>query len=165
MEPPLKQALLVPHGGYRTVSDAKVGYHAVPLAVENRHLTTIITEEGRFQYRIAPQGYLASGDGYNQRYDTIIADVPRITKCVDDVLMWDDDDDFLIIVGSNGITLNPKKLHFCQREVEIAEFRITQDSIKPLPKYLDVTCNFPRPTFLGFAPSSGSCIRYLTMPS
>ena len=154
--PPYKQARLVPHGGYRTVTDAKDGYHAVPLAEEDRHLTTFITEEGRFQYRVAPQGYLASGDGYNQRYDNIIADVSRKTKCVDDVLMWDDDEsleahwwrviDFLILVGSNGITLNPKKFQFCQREVEFAGFRITQDSVKPLPKYLDVIRNFPRPT-------------------
>ena len=154
--PPYKQARLVPPGGYRTVTDAKDGYHSVPLAEEDRHLTTFITEEGRFQYRVAPQGYLASGDGYNQRYDNIIADVPRKTKCVDDVLMWDDDEsleahwwrviDFLTLVGSNGVTLNPKKFQFCQREVEFAGFQITQNSVKPLPKYLDVIRNFPRPT-------------------
>ena len=63
---------------------------------------------------------------------------------MDDVLMWDDDEsleelwwrviDFLTLVGSNGITLNPKKFQFCQREVEFAGFQITQDSVKPLPK-------------------------------
>ena len=75
--PPYKQARLVPNGGFRTVTDAKDGYHSVPLAIEDRPLTTFITEEGRFQYCVAPQGYLASGDGYNQRYDNIIAEVPR----------------------------------------------------------------------------------------
>ena len=90
--PPYKQARLVPAGGFRTVTDAKDGYHSVPLAEEDRHLTTFITEEGRFRYCVAPQGYLASGDGYNQRYDNIIADVPRKTKCVDDVITWDYDD-------------------------------------------------------------------------
>ena len=154
--PPYKQARLVPAGGFRTVTDAKDGYHSVPLAEEDRHFTTFITEEGRFRYCVAPQGYLASGDGYNQRYDDIIADVRRKTKCVDDVIMWDDDDsieehwwrivDYLALVGSNGITLNPKKFQFCQREVSFAGFRITQDDVKPLPKYLDAILNFPRPS-------------------
>ena len=40
---------------------------------------------------MAPKGFLASGDGYNQRYDNIIADVAWKTKCMDDVAMWDDD--------------------------------------------------------------------------
>ena len=39
---------------------------------------------------MAVQGHVASGDGYNQRYDEIIEDIERKTKCVDDVAMWDD---------------------------------------------------------------------------
>ena len=130
--PPYKQARLVPNGGFRTVTDAKDGYHSVPLAVEDRPLSMFITEEGRFQYCVAPQGYLASGDGYNQRYDNIIAEVPRKTKCVDDVIMWDNNEsfethwwrviDYLALVGSHGITLNPSKFQFCQRKVEFAVF-------------------------------------------
>ena len=154
--PPYKQARLVPAGGFRTVVDAKDGYHSVPLAEEDRHLTTFITEEGRFRYCVAPQGYLASGDGYNQRYDNLIAEIPRKSKCVDDVIFWDDDNsiaehwwrtiDFIILVGSNGITLNPNKFQFCQRQVEFAGFLITQDDVKPLSKYLDSISNFPRPS-------------------
>ena len=63
---------------------------------------------------MAPQGFLASGDGYSRRYDEIIADVERKTKCVDDTAMWDDDleihwwrvIDFLELCGRNGIILN-----------------------------------------------------------
>ena len=154
--PPYKQARLVPAGGFRTVTDCRNGYHSCPLAEEDRYLTTFLTEDGRFRYRVAPQGFMASGDGYNQRYDNIIANVPRKTKCVDDVIQWDDDEsieehwwriiDYLILVGTNGIILNPKKFQFCKREVEFAGFLITQDDVKPLPKYLDAIRNFPRPS-------------------
>ena len=156
MVPPYKQARVVPAGGFRNVTDYRNGYHSCPLAKEDRHLTTFITEEGRYRYCTAPQGYMSSGDGYNQRCDNIIADVARKSKCVDDVIMWDNDDglsdhwwqviDYLILVGSNGIILNPKKFQFCQREVEFAGFSITKDDVKPLPKYLDGIRNFPRPT-------------------
>ena len=38
---------------------------------------------------MAPQGYLASGDAYTCRYDEIIVDIPRKTKCVDEIVLWD----------------------------------------------------------------------------
>ena len=153
--PPYKQARLIPAGGFRTVTDCRNGYHSCPLAEEDRPYTTFITEEGRFRYCVAPQGFLASGDGYNQRYDNIIADVARKTKCVDNVAMWDDDFsleehwwriiDYLILVGNNGIILNPKKFQFSQRTVEFAGFLVTQTDVKPLPKYIDAIRNFSRP--------------------
>ena len=102
---------------------------------------------------MAPQGFMAAGDGYNQRYDNLIADVPRKTKCVDDVVMWDETleehwwrvIDYLILIGKNGIILNPKKFQFCQKNVEFAGFLITEEDVKPLPKYLDAIRDFPRP--------------------
>ena len=54
-------------------------------------MTTFIIPWGRYRYRMAPQGFLASGDGYTRRFDEIIADVERKTKCVDDTLLWDED--------------------------------------------------------------------------
>ena len=34
--------------------------------------------------------YLASGGAYTRRYDEIIIDIPRKTKCVDDTVLWDE---------------------------------------------------------------------------
>ena len=92
-EAPFHLARRVPGNTCKTVTDAWNGYHSVPLAEEDRHLTTFITEWGRYRYRVAPQGYVASGDAYNARYDEIIADIPRKTKCVDDAMIWDPDED------------------------------------------------------------------------
>jgi hypothetical protein len=113
---PFHQARSVPHGKKKTVFDAWNGYHSVPLCEEDRHLTTFITPWGRYRYKTAPQGYIASGDGYTRRYDEIVADIPHKTKCIDDALLWADDleDSFfqavhwLDICGRNGITLNPE---------------------------------------------------------
>ena len=131
--PPYKQARLVPARTWRTVTDCKNGYHSCPLSVEDRPKTTFITEQGRFQYCVAPQGFVASGDAYNRRYDEIIAGIENKTKCVDDVLKWDEVlekhwweiIDYLILVGKNGIVLNPNKFQFCQRDVEFAGFLLT----------------------------------------
>ena len=85
--PPFKQARSVPPDQWKTVIDAWNRYHYVPLAEEDRHLTTFITEWGRYRYRVAPQGFVASGDAYNARYDQIIEDIQIKTKCVDNAML------------------------------------------------------------------------------
>ena len=152
--PPYKQVRSVPAKVYKTVTDCWNGYHSCPLAEESKHLTTFITEWDRYRYCMAPQGFIAAGDGYNQRYDHLISSIPRKTKCVDDVVLWDETIeeqwwrtiDYLILLGQNGIILNPLKFQFCQKEVEFAGFLITWNDVRPLPKYLNAICDFPRPT-------------------
>ena len=151
---PFHQARMVLHEVRKTVLDAWNGYHSVPLHPDDRHLTTFITPWGRYRYKTAPQGYVASGDGYTRRYDAIVADVQNKTKCVDDVLLWADtiEQSFFQTVewldrcGRNGITLNPEKFIFSQECVEFAGFEITQDSVRPCPKYLEAIRHFPTPT-------------------
>ncbi|KAK3875649.1 hypothetical protein Pcinc_019503 [Petrolisthes cinctipes] len=99
-------------------------------------------------------GFLASQDAYTQRYDAIITDVPRKTKCVDDTIMWDTDlkehwwrvIDYLELLGRNGVILNPAKFQFASTEAEFAGFQITKTGVKPLPKYLNAIATFPRPS-------------------
>ena len=49
-----------------------------------------MTPWGRFRYKVAPQGYIASGDAYTKRYDDITIDVKNMVKCIDDTLLWAD---------------------------------------------------------------------------
>eukprot|EP00111_Clytia_hemisphaerica_P018819 TCONS_00055643-protein len=88
---PFHQACLVPSGKKKTVFDCWNGYHSIPLEPEHRHLTTFITPWGRYRYKVAPQGYIASGDGYTRRLDEIVLNVPDKTKCIDDSLLWAND--------------------------------------------------------------------------
>ena len=123
---------------------------------EDRHLLTFITEFGRYRYCVAPQDFLASGDGYTYRYDEIISDVPRNTKIVDDTALWDDMEDiethwwrmidYLHLMGSEGVTLNPQKFQFAQRNIEFGGFSLTSNEVKPLPKYIESIKLFPRPS-------------------
>ena len=150
---PVDQAHSVPHGTKKTVFGAWNGYHSVPIREEDRHLTTIITPWGRYRYRTAPQGYIASGDGYTRRFDEIVSDIPKKTKCVDDALLWGDNIEesffqachWLETCGNNGITLNPDKFVFAQDCIEFAGFEITPNSVRPCQKYLKAIVDFPTP--------------------
>ena len=151
---PFHQARSVPHNKKKTVFDCWNGYHSVPLHEDDRHLTTFITPWGRYRYNTAPQGYIASGDGYSRRFDEIVSHIPNKTKCIDDTLLWADNIsssfhqavNWLDICGRHGITLNPTKFVFAADTVEFAGFEITGDSVRPCKKYLDAIRHFPTPS-------------------
>ena len=150
---PFHQARAVPLHTKKTVFDAWNGYHSVELHKADRHYTTFITPWGRYHYRTAPQGYIASGDGYTSRYDTIVSHILAKTKCIDDALLWSQDIagayaqavEWLDVCGRNGITLNPDKFRFAQDAVEFAGFEITPTAVKPSRKYVRAISDFPTP--------------------
>ena len=116
-EAPFHLARRVPGQTWKSVTDAWNGYHSVPLRESDRHLTTFITPYGKWRYTRAPQGFLSSGDGYNTRFDAVLADFTRKERCVDDTIHFDENleehwwrtIDLLYTMGSAGIVLNPDK--------------------------------------------------------
>ena len=150
---PFHQASMVPAGTKKTVLDAWNGYHSVYLDPSCRDLTTFITPWGRYRYLTTPQGYLAAGDAYTERFDKIISDVENKTKCVDDVVMWSNSIQdsflqtckFLTLCSKNGIVFNKKKFQFCQDEVEFAGFCIGKNTVRPSEKILESIRDFPVP--------------------
>ena len=154
---PFHQARTVPHGMKKTVIDAWNGYHSVPLHQDDRHYTTFITPWGRYRYCVAPQGYIASGDGYTRRYDEILSTSQLsnkdYTKCIDDALLWSKSIEksfwqtveWLEILGMNGIIATLDKFQFAEDIVEFAGFEITPDSVRPCAKYLRAIREFPTP--------------------
>ena len=153
---PFHMARAIPRDTWKTVQDAWNGFHSVPICPEDRHLTTFMTPMGMLRYARTPQGALFSGDGYNQRFDTILAEFVRKERCMDDTAFWDECVDlnghwwrnleFLELTGKNGVILNPDKFQCSRREVDFAGFRITNTSVEPLSKYIEAILKFPTPS-------------------
>ena len=122
---PFHLARSIPHNTFKTVFDCWNSYHLLPLHPDDRHLTTFITPWGRYRYRVGPQGYAATGDGYTRRFNEIVMDIQRKVQCVDDSCLWDASIeeafhhavDWLDTCASNGIVLNPDKFVFCWEPV------------------------------------------------
>ena len=150
---PFHLARAVPPASIKTVFDAWNGFHAVPLQEEDRYLTTFITPFGLFRHKRAPQGFVSSSDAYNRRFDEIVQHFIRLQRCVDDSLLHDQDMnehwwrviEFLELLANNGVVLNPEKIQFSQETVDFAGFRISLDTVEPLPKYLDAIREYPTP--------------------
>ena len=154
--PPFHQVSAVPTQMKKSVLDAWNGYHSVPLAVDAQDATTFITEWGRYKYLRAPMGFHGSNDGYTKRYDEITEGEERVTRCVDDSLLWDTgiEQSFWHVLGyiqncaENGVVFNPKKFKFGEDEVEFAGFLVTMEGVKPPTCTIDAIRNFPTPSSL-----------------
>ena len=154
---PFHQATAIPANTVKTVLDAWNGYHSVSLEESCRHLTTFITPWDRFRYRTAPMGYLAAGDAYTERFDTIIKEFMNKTKIVDDTALWapsigesfTQTCQFLTLCSRNGIVFNPEKFVFAREVVEFAGFEIGRDYIKPAKKIVESIKAFPVPKSIG----------------
>ena len=153
-EGPWALASSIPAGTRKSVVDFWHGYHSVPIAVEDRHLTSFITPYGAYRYCTTPQGFLAAGDGYTDRTDRILKEVPRLKKCVDDCLLYDSDIEsnitrvyeFLQLCASHGITVNPKKFQLAEETVEYVGFKVTNEGIRPTDDFLENINSFPTPS-------------------
>ena len=152
-QPPWSIAASIPANSVKTVLDCWHGYHSVPIAPEDRHLTTFLTAWGKFRYKTTPQGFISAGDGYTDRTDRILADFPNVKKCVDDSILWADDIggnfhqvcQFLDLCSNNGIIFNPKKFQFANRTVKYLGFQITDTGVKPTEEFVKNILNFPTP--------------------
>ena len=106
------------------------GYHLVPVAESDVHYFQFITPWGRYRYRRAPQGYIASGDVYNRNTNAILVNVKNHLKIVDDSLVYATDMEnmynqtinFIKICRKNGMILNPEKFKFGVKETDFAGF-------------------------------------------
>ena len=149
-QPPWSIAASIPSNTVKSVLDAWHGYHSVPIAPEDRHLTTFLTPWGKFRYLTTPQGFISAGDGYTDRTDRIIADFPNVKKCVDDSILWDEDIEtnfyqicsYLDQCSSQGIIFNPKKFQFAQSSVKYLGFQITDTGIKPTEEFISNILDF-----------------------
>ena len=153
---PFHLARSVPPNMKKSTCDVWNGFHLLRLDNKAWDYTTFTTPWGRYQYMVAPQGYLASGDAFTKRYDAITADVKNIVKCVDDSLLWAKNIDesfkqiceYIALCGHNGIILNPIKFKFARDEIEFAGFHITNDSVRPSDKFSKAISEFPTPVNL-----------------
>ena len=155
---PFHQAVSVPANSWKSCFDAKDGYHSIPLHEEDQPLTTFITPWGKYHYKVLPQGFLASQDGYNSRYDEIIQGVENKERCVDDSILWDKFGaksiekhflracQYLSLCGKAGVLFSKKKFQFCQKEVEFIGFDIDEKGVKPTSDFLSAVRDFPVPT-------------------
>ena len=161
-DPPLTQAQRVPSECWKTVIDARDGFHSIPVHQDSWKWLHFITPEGRFGYKNLPQGMIISPAVYMESMAMAESDeegktcFPHSTRLMDDTCLWawSIENNFrntcryITQVGRAGISFSPKKIQFCQKEIDYVGYRIGEDGIKVSPKILDSIRSFERPDSL-----------------
>ena len=155
-ESPFKLASAVPAGKVKSVLDVWNSFHSVPIRECDRDKTCFITPWARYRYKVSPQGYLGSMDGYTHRFSIVTKDIPDKVVIVDDTLLYSDDleknfYDVCKLLGTchkNGLIFNADKFQFGQQNVQFAGLEVTENGVKPSRKFLDGIGAFPRPESL-----------------
>ena len=88
---PFMLASDVPFGTIKSVLDVWNSYHSVPVMKEDRDKLTFLTPWGQYRYCMAPMAYLASGDGYTQRFTEITKTIENKRTIVDDSVVFSKD--------------------------------------------------------------------------
>lgn len=154
VEPLFSQARGIPSKTFRFTSDAWNGYHLVPPDPRDHHVNTFITPWGLLWYTGGAQGHVVKGDAFNDWYDKIICDLPRKTKCVDNVAGWadtlvqliEDTVQFLDVTGRNGVIQNPDKFTWGRRDLEFVGFWLKEEGVRPTKEMTAAIRDFPWPT-------------------
>ena len=154
-------ASAIPAGKVKSVLDIWNSFHSVPLRMEDRDKTTFITPWGRFRYRVAPQGYLASMDGYTHRFSLITENIKNKQVIVDDTALWSDsvEENFYLVIDlletghKAGLIFNSDKFQFGQETIDFAGLEVSMDGVRPAKKFLESIKNFPKPETLSEARS------------
>ena len=139
---------------YFTVLDARKGYHQCPLDAQSELLTTFITPFGRFKYLRAPYGICSISEHYNRRMDEALAGMKDFRKIVDDVVVFDHDEQehvehvrqLLRRCEEKKISLNREKFRFCQTEVPFAGFMLTPEGYYISKDVTSAIAKFPTPS-------------------
>ena len=127
--------------------------------------TAFIAPTERYQYKVAVQGNMVSGNAFNERMDEIFAEFSDKGRCVDDAAMWTVRDNkeehstkvasYLDVCVKNNIVLNPTKFQFCQDTIDFAGFQISSTSLMFPRRYWSPSgCSPPPRTSLVYALSS-----------
>ena len=162
--------------------DLKDAFSQVPLSEECRHLTTINTPLGPFQWRVLPQGYCNSPSVFKRVMDLVYHPVRDVVdNYIDDGIVGtsegnSEDEEVLYhyhqvkrvldVLKANKLVLDPKKCDFFMRRVEFCGHVMENGTRRPAPGKLMAVEKWPPPNtvtkmraFLGFANYYSSYVR------
>jgi len=136
-------------------------YHQIRLHKDSRKFTQFLTEFGKFQYKVLPEGISASGDLFNARMDIAFETMSpeNFIRLIDDILIQGQTEEEVIKIIDQVLTLCKKyghvvslikvgfgqKLVFCGYLIEY-DPKYDKVTIQPDPQQIDVLKQFDIPT-------------------
>jgi len=129
--------------------DCNAGYLKIPVAKEDKHLTSFTTHLGTYQCTRLPFGLCNAPATFQRAIDMILAGVKwqYVLVYLDDIIVYSADaeshlsnlEKVFTLLGENGVTLKAKKCHLFGNEVEYLGHVIRPGRISVNEKNLKAT--------------------------
>ena len=137
-----------------TTIDATSGYWQIPLDEESSHLTTFITESGRYRFTRLPFGISLASETYQREMSKILQGLPGCEVYQDDVVihgktMAEHDErlqQVLQRIQESGMKLNREKCMFRKSSISFLGHMIDEHGIKAHPEKVKAVVEMKPPT-------------------
>lgn len=103
-----------------SVLDLKHGYHQMPLAESDRHLTAMSTPLGIYQWRVMPMGVKNGNAQFQRLLDDVLEDLPCADPFVDDVLVGSEGETWSELVRNHAKDLTAVLQRFEEKQLMCA---------------------------------------------
>nr|XP_050051912.1 uncharacterized protein K02A2.6-like [Dermacentor andersoni] len=122
--------------------DLKNGYHQLELDPSSRQLTTFSTHVGLFRYKRLNFGISSAAEIFQNTIRQVLNGIHNVLNVSDDILVFGQTkqehdlslEAVLQRLQEAGLTLNEKKCHFHQRELNFFGLHFSADGVRPDPK-------------------------------
>ncbi|XP_075550350.1 uncharacterized protein LOC142583755 [Dermacentor variabilis] len=156
--------------------DLKNGYHQLELDPSSRQLTTFSTHVGLFRSKRLNFGISSAAEIFQNTIRQVLNGIPNVLNVSDDILVFGQTkqehdlslEAVLQRLQEAGLTLNEKKCHFHQRELNFFGLNFSADGVRPDPKKIAAFLQIKTPespqevrSLLGMINYSGRFLRNL----
>ncbi|XP_076038001.1 uncharacterized protein LOC143023366 [Oratosquilla oratoria] len=120
--------------------DLMKGYHQIPLTSRASEVSTFVTPQGHFQYKVTPFGMKNSGASFQRLAIWIVEGLPGVKAYSDDIVVfsdsWEDHlhqlKELLGRLAQAHLTVNLKKSSFGRSTIEYLGHQVGQNCISPV---------------------------------
>lgn len=136
-----------------TKLDLKDAYFHVELHEEVRHMTTFMTANGLFRFKLLPFGLSCAPELFQKIIERILVNVKGVIVYLDDILIIEDSQEELDrkveavkkLLKENRLSVNELKSEYGKSKVNFLGLTIDSSGILPLENKLDEVRNFEKP--------------------
>lgn len=134
--------------------DLKEGYHQLELHEDSRPVTTFSTHAGLFRYKRLNFGINSAAEVFQNTIRQVLGGIPNVLNVSDDILVYgttkEDHDKALEAtlerLSKGGLTLNPKKCSFFQKQLTFFGHVFSSAGVQPDPMKVSALQNAVPPT-------------------
>ena len=134
--------------------DMKSAFNQIPMHVDHKHKTNIITPWGLFAFTAMPFGLKTSAQQWQRLMDVALRGLNNHFCYVDDIIIFSESEEahlqhlrqLFARFATFGLKVNPKKCHFGKSEVKFLGFLVSRYGCTPLPDRVEAIQKLPAPT-------------------